>query len=160
MFKVLVALLGLSQPVDDIPTIVVTPPAHTTTGMRQQASTFMDAYFRHFSGPDVLDQFARDYASHIDYYGNVVGREVVMHEKTRFVQRWPQRNYRPRPESIKTLCDEEDGDKLCLVTGLVDFACESPERHATSQGVARFRAAIWFGSDGPQIVGESSEVIG
>jgi hypothetical protein len=89
----------------------------------------------------------------------VLNRGAVMQEKARFVRRWPERSYRPRQNSITVSCINEE-DKLCLVTGLVDFECRSSERHAASNGVARFKAAIFFEGEEPRIVGEDSEVLG
>jgi hypothetical protein len=156
---VLTILLGLSQPVDDIPTIEVTPHVQTPTGNTGRAIDFIESYFQHFSSPDVISRFQQDYAAYIDYYGKVVNRDTLMREKARFVQRWPERNYRPRENSITVSCINEQ-EKLCLVTGLVDFECWSSERHAASNGVARFKAAILFEGEEPRIVGEDSEVLG
>jgi len=119
----------------------------------------MGEYFRHLSSPDVLSKFKQDYAGYIDYYGKVVNQATVMQEKASFVHRWPQREYRPRQDSIVVSCTNE-AEKLCLVTGLVDFECRSPERHAASTGVARFNAAIMFDGDDARIVGEDSKVLG
>jgi hypothetical protein len=155
----LVVMLGLTQPIADRPTIEVRPHVQVPAAIRQRASKFMDEYFRHLSSPDVISRFERDYAAYIDYYGKVVNRDTLMREKARFVHRWPQRDYRPRQDSIVVSCTN-DAEKLCLVTGLVDFECRSPERHAASTGVARFNAAIIFDGDDPRIVGEDSKVLG
>lgn len=154
----LVFLAGLSQPVADMPTIEVRPQVQVPDATPQRASKFMEEYFRHLSSPDVLSKFKQDYAALIDYYGKVVNRNTVMQEKTRFVQRWPQRDYRLRQNSIAVACKNET-EKLCMVSGLVDFECRSSERHATSTGVARFDAAILFEEDSPRIIGESSKVV-
>jgi hypothetical protein len=156
---VLTILHGLSQRVADIPTIEVRPHVQTPTANAGRAIDFIESYFQHFSSPDVISSFEQDYAAYIDYYGKVVSKDTVMQEKVRFVQRWPQRNYRTRQNSITVSCINEQ-EKLCLVTGLVDFECRSSERHAASNGVARFKAAIFFEGEEPRIVGEDSEVLG
>jgi len=156
---VLPVVLGLTQPIADMPTIEVTPHVQVAGGLEQRASKFIDEYFRHLSSPDVLSKFQQDYAGYIDYYGKVVNQATVMQEKASFVHRWPQREYRPRQDSIVVSCTNE-AEKLCLVTGLVDFECRSPERHAASMGVARFNAAIMFDGDDARIVGEDSKVLG
>ena len=104
----------------------------------------------------MLSKFKQDYAGYIDYYGKVVNQATVMQEKASFVRRWPQRDYRPRQNSILVSCTNE-AEKLCLVTGLVDFECRSLERHAASTGVARFNATIMFDGDDVHIVGEDSK---
>jgi hypothetical protein len=156
---VLTILLGLSQPVADIPTIEVTPHAQTPTANAGRAIEFIESYFQHFSSSDVIRKFQQDYAGYIDYYGKVVNRAMVMQEKANFVLRWPQRDYRPRQDSLVVSCMNE-AERLCVVTGLVDFECRSPERHAASTGVARFTAAIMFDGDDARIVGEDSKVLG
>ena len=94
----------------------------------------MERYFQHLSGSDVLSQFEQDYADLVDFYGQVVGRDAVLREKARFVQRWPDRSYHPRRDSIRVTCVKLKADMVCGVTGLVDFQCRSPERHALSMG--------------------------
>jgi hypothetical protein len=156
---VLAVVLGLTQPIADMPTIEVTPHVQVPAGLAQRASKFIDEYFRHLSSPDVLSKFQQDYGGYIDYYGKVVNRAMVMQEKASFVHRWPQREYRSRQDSLVVSCMNE-AERLCVVTGLVDFECRSSERHAVSNGVARFKAAIFFEGEEPRIVGEDSEVLG
>ena len=156
---VLAVVLGLTQPIADMPTIEVTPHVQVPAGLAQRASRFIDEYFRHLSDPDAVSKFQQDYAGYIDYYGKVVNRAIVMQEKVSFVHRWPERDYRPREDSLVVSCMNE-AERLCVVTGLVDFDCRSPERHATSSGVARFTAAIMFDGDDARIVGEDSKVLG
>ena len=161
MLSVLAMLVTLSQPVADIPTIVVTPQDHSALNQQAiQAITFMDAYFQHLSGPDVLSQFQHDYADYISYFSKVKRKDEVLREKAGFVRRWPQRSYRPRQRSIQVVCEILKGEHVCAVSGLVDFDCRSPERHAVSSGVAHFLAQIWFDGDHPEIIGENSSVIG
>ena len=156
MIGMLITLLGLWQPVADIPTVVVTPSIHAPDSMHQRASAFMGDYFRHLSSPEVLEDFEHDNAPYVSYYDKRVGRATLMRDKARFVHRWPKRSYRLREESLDVSCDTPD---LCMVTGLVDFECRSAERHAVSTGVARFYSGIWFQGGNGQIVAEQSDVI-
>jgi hypothetical protein len=64
------------------------------------------------------------------------------------------------PLAAEPMCVTVRGDVLCSVTGLVDFECSSSDRHASSRGVARFMARVWYGGDHPQIIGERSMVVG
>jgi hypothetical protein len=154
-------LVSLNQPVADIPTIVVTPQDHSALNQQAiQAITFMDGYFQHLSGPDVLSQFQHDYAGYISYFSKVKRKDEVLREKAGFVRRWPQRSYHPRQRSIQVACKILKGEHVCAVSGLVDFDCRSPERHAVSSGVAHFFAQIWFDGDHPEIIGENSAVVG
>ena len=161
MLSVLAILGSLSQPVADIPTITVTPQDHSALNQQAiQAVTFMDGYFRHLSGPDVLSHFQHDYAGYISYYSKIKQKGEVLREKADFVRRWPQRSYHLRQRSIQVSCKMLNREHVCAVSGLVDFDCRSPERHAVSSGVAHFLAQIWFDGDQPEIIGENSAVIG
>jgi hypothetical protein len=164
----LLAALGFSGPLlaqepqsatDDIPNVVVKPhPGETPSSLREMAISFINDYFRHFSGADALDYFGQHYADHILYYGRKVDRESVMREKERFVRRWPQRLYVARATSINVLC-EETTIAVCTITGLVDFDCRSPGRHAVSTGSASFYAGILVINNQPLIISEISTVI-
>ena len=161
MINVLAMLVSLSQPVADIPTIVVTPQDQSALNQQAiQAIAFMDGYFQHLSGPDVLSEFQHDYADYISYFSKMKRKDEVLREKAGFVRRWPQRSYRPRQSSIQVACRMLNGEHVCAVSGLVDFNCRSAERHAVSSGVAHFVAQIWFDGDHPMLIGEQSTVIG
>jgi hypothetical protein len=153
-------LVSLSQPVADIPTIVVKPQDQSAFHQQAMAAAFMNGYFQHLSGPDVLGEFQHDYADYISYYSKVKRKDEVLREKAGFVRRWPQRSYRPRQSSIQVVCRTLNGEHVCTVSGLVDFNCRSAERHAVSSGLAHFVAQIWFDGDRPEIIGENSTVIG
>ncbi len=159
MLPALALLLSLVQPVADTPAVEVTPEEQATED-DDRARAVMEHYFQHLSGPDVLSQFERDYADFVDFYGKVLGRNAVLREKARFVQRWPDRSYHPRKDSMRVTCVKLKVDMVCGVTGLVDFQCRSSERHAVSIGVANFRTTIAFIGGRPQIVGEESAVVG
>ena len=157
LVQAIAVVAGLVQPVADTPSVTVVPPDPQVT---QQAVSFMDDYFQHLSGPDVLAQFRRDYAGYVAYFGKIVKKSVVLREKDAFVRRWPQRRYRPRQDSIHTACGRVEGELVCSVVGLVDYQCQNPDRHAAATGVARFSANVWFSRNGPEIIGETSAVVG
>jgi hypothetical protein len=151
MITVLAMLIGLSQ------SQPVTP--QYPSELDQQSITFMDEYFQHLSSRDVMDQFQHDYAKYIKYFNKVKRKEEVLREKAAFVRRWPERNYRPRQNTIRVTCEMLYGEPVCAVNGLVDFKCRSPQRHAVSTGTAYFFAYLWFDKDRPEIIGEDSGLV-
>ena len=137
------------------------PANHTTVSVRvgPAVRTFMDEFFSICRVPDVLDRFQHDYAKYINYFSQVKRKEQVLREKAAFIKRWPERNYRPRQNSIHVTCEMLYGEPVCAVNGLVDFKCRSPQRHAVSTGTAYFYAYIWFGENHPEIIGEDSGLV-
>ena len=148
MITALAILIGLSQ------SQPITPQYQSE--LDQQSIAFMDEYFQHLSNRDVLDQFQHDYAKYVNYFSK---EEEVLRDKAAFIKRWPERNYRPRQNSIHVTCEMLYGEPVCAVNGLVDFKCRSPQRHAVSTGTAYFYAYIWFGENYPEIIGEDSGVV-
>jgi hypothetical protein len=147
-------------PPEDVPSVVVRPNPGVTgePQLHQTATSFIDNYFRHFSSANALEYFEQHYADHVVYYGKHVDRASLMREKARFVRRWPQRLYKARSDSIEVACDQ-GAVAVCTVIGLVDFNCQSPERQATSTGLAAFHADIMIADGKPRIIGEISVVL-
>ena len=84
---------------------------------------------------------------------------ALLDEKRRFVQRWPERRYRPRPETIGVACGPEA--ETCTVRSVFDFTAADPERGRRSQGIASLELVVAFGGDGrPVILAEDSIVHG
>jgi hypothetical protein len=86
-----------------------------------------------------------------------VSLKSLMGEKRRFVQRWPERSYRYRPDTIEVSC-HPDG-RSCIVQSLFDFTASNPARHLHSRGVSRHELVIGFGEDRPAILTETSKVL-
>jgi hypothetical protein len=81
---------------------------------------------------------------------------ALFEEKRRFVRRWPVRDYQPRMDSMRTVCDP--APPICTVRTVVDFTASSPERGRRSQGSSLLQLGISFASGEPLIVFENSQV--
>ena len=90
----------------------------------------------------------------MSYFGSPMPREAVMEEKRKFAERWPQRDYFLDPNGVTAICE---AGGMCIVEGIVAWRAHSPDRGATSSGLARVRYELTAGSP-PLIVSEESEV--
>jgi hypothetical protein len=75
-----------------------------------------------------------------------------MGEKRRFVQRWPERSYRYRPDTMAVSCDPYG--RSCVVQSLFNFTASNPARHLHSRGVGRHELVIGFSDERPAILAE------
>ena len=97
------------------------------------------------------------YSDTVTYFGKDLQRDRVLEQLTGFLNRWPQRKYKPRETATQIDCD---GSTLaCTAKGILDFDARSPERNERSWGVASFEFRIRFEGDGmaPQIMYEGGE---
>jgi hypothetical protein len=124
------------------------------------AKGFANAYFSHWSesNADALKYFSRVYAEHVNFYDRPILRSTLLTEKRKFAERWPERVYTARPETIKTDCNVKTG--TCTVTGQVEWDCRRPEDAARSAGVANFTLQISISPLGDvRVNGEWSSVV-
>ncbi|UHC18782.1 hypothetical protein LRS73_13560 [Methylobacterium currus] len=97
------------------------------------------------------------YGSQVVFHGRPMSVASLMSEKRRFVQRWPERRYRPRPDSLRTACNA--GLAVCQVRATVDFSAFSPDRGARSQGTVDLELAVSLAGGRPVIIAENSRVV-
>ncbi|MGE7414273.1 hypothetical protein [Methylobacterium tarhaniae] len=97
------------------------------------------------------------YGDRVVFHGRPMSVASLMSEKRRFVQRWPERRYRPRPDSLRTACNA--GLATCRVQATVDFSAFSPDRGVRSQGTVDLELAVSFAGGRPVIVSETSRVV-
>ena len=76
-----------------------------------------------------------------------------MRDKQAYFQRWPERAYRIRADTVLVSCNRF----VCVVSGLYDWTVRSYPRNKQATGVAAFRYSVNV-SD-MQIVAETSEVV-
>jgi len=124
------------------------------------ARTFATTYFVHWSesNTDALRYFAGVYGERINFFDRPIPRRVLLEEKRKYAERWPERIYTAYPETIKTSCDPRTSK--CTVTGQVEWDCHDPKRRAQSVGLADFTLQITVSESGAvSIVGEWSSVV-
>jgi hypothetical protein len=59
---------------------------------------------------------ADQYGARVDFYGRSLGHAQVMADRQAFDSRWPERDYRIEPSSLRLSCNQ-----LCHVSGVLDF---------------------------------------
>jgi hypothetical protein len=116
------------------------------------------AYLAYWSAPNAitLDATPDFYAPQVVFHGRQMSARALFEEKRRFVRRWPLRDYRPRPETMRAACDP--APPICTVRTIFDFIAESPQTGKRSQGSAILQLGISFVGGEPVIVFESSQV--
>jgi hypothetical protein len=110
-------------------------PTRPITGIEQQAKEFVLLLQSKWSKPnsEALAGLETLYDEDVMYYGKLVKKVVVIREKQAFARKFPEREYRPR-EPISISCS----DRICTVSGIVDFRAIDPIRKILSEGVATF----------------------
>ena len=146
----------------EVGTTAALPPAQIETASgtpRQRSVALANAYFSAGSGDatSALAWMAARYGGPIDFYGKMTSRDDVLTQKAAFVRRWPERIYVPVDRSVAVSCAADQ--KVCRVTGTVQFECRSYMRGASSAGLASF--ALTFDLHGrlPLVIEESGRVL-
>lgn len=134
-------------------------PAPAAPDLRTRASARALAYFALWSSPNdvTLASLEDFYGDPIDFYGKVRTRDDVLQEKRAFVERWPERTYSLRDDTLAIGCDAASSQ--CDVSGVLDWVAVSAPRAARSEGVASFRMILSFEGNDGRIVLESGQVI-
>jgi hypothetical protein len=101
-----------------------------------------------------LDLVISSYADTIDYYGSTKSLQEVVADKRRYFQRWPERAYKIRPDTVLATC----ANSRCMVSGVYDWTVRSLTRNRQAQGVAQFTYTIAI-SDKPKVVAEGGRIV-
>ena len=128
------------------------------SGLEAAAHAFPNQYFSHWSerNDDALAYFAKIYAPKINFAGHSIQRDRLLEQKRRFADRWPQRIYTARQDSIRNECTQ---DGQCTIRGTVEWDCRSTADSEVSRGTADFTLQVSFSADfEPQVTGEWSYV--
>jgi hypothetical protein len=156
-----VAILPPFQPTPRLqrPTPEYKPEPAPHVAVSQTATAFAADYFSHWSdtNANALKYFATVYAERVEFYGKVTSRSVLVEQKRKFAERWPERVYTVRPSSIATSCN--DATATCTLEGTVDWDARSADGSTRSAGVANFTLKVTVQHDAVTIESESGEVI-
>lgn len=94
------------------------------------------------------------YANPVSYYGKQRALEEVLTDKRNYFQRWPERAYRIREQTLMVTC----ANGMCMVSGTYDWVVRSLPRNKQAQGAATFSYTISLGNS-PKIVSETGSVV-
>jgi hypothetical protein len=133
------------------------PAAKAGANLEANVTTFVGAVINAHTWNEhaALQKLTAAYAGEVHYYGKVSQLGDVLKDKRAYFDRWPERLYAVRPQSVRVQCN----DYLCIVSGIYDWSVRSVPRNRQASGSATFRYIVDI-RIGMQIVGETSEVIG
>jgi len=93
------------------------------------------------------------YAGNIEYYGRRSALADVLREKQSYFERWPQREYRIRQDSLSVMC----GGAVCKVMGLYDWSVRNSDGGTGFAGLSNFTYTVDVTS--MRIVAERSDIV-
>jgi DnaJ domain len=123
----------------------------------ERAASFISARISRWSsaGASDLVAFVSAYADQVLYYGSLKSRELILQDKRRFLERWPERRYELRPGSVAAQCKAN----VCSVRGVLDWRARSVARAASASGMAQFEYEVMVSDGAFRIISENSAVV-
>jgi len=119
------------------------PARPAAPDLRARATDFVQRYYAAMSGPDedLAGAIQQMVADPIQYLGRPIARRVLMAQETAWGQRWPDRRFTTRQDSLQVSCNMS---AICAITGVVDFDLHSALRGMASTGSYRFTMRVSF----------------
>jgi hypothetical protein len=142
-----------AAPIDPAPAVPARKEAATA------AETLAGAYLDYWSAPNAvtLDATPDFYAPRVEFHGRLLSARALFEEKKRFVRRWPQHHYTPRPDTLRTACDPGTG--TCVVKTVFDFIAANPARRRRSEGTGTLELVVSVAGQQPVIIAETSRIL-
>jgi hypothetical protein len=137
-----------------------TPPPEAPVRTREAGARDLAlAYLDYWSAPNAvtLDATPQFYGPRVQFHGRALSARELFLQKQRFVQRWPERNYTVRPDSLRTAC--APASETCIVHTVFDFIAVNPARGRRSTGTATLKLVVDVSGPRPVIVAETSRVL-
>jgi len=124
----------------------------------RRATNFVIAVASRWSAPNqkALHSLNELYAETVRYHGKATPRRDVVIQKQQFAERWPERTYTIRPDSISITCVEES--ETCRVKGTMNRLLVGATRTA-ARDLMSFEYRIAGLSEAPHIVEENSSIV-
>lgn len=129
-----------------------------TDDLERRATDFVLAWASRWSNPNdeafrSLDQL---YADTVRYRGKLTLRKDVVLDKHHFAERWPERSYSIRPDSISVTCVRES--ESCSVKGIMNRSLANSTAKTKSRDTASFEYHIVESGEALHIVGETDSL--
>jgi hypothetical protein len=105
------------------------------------------------TAPTAILRVTTSYAGDVEYYGRRSRLVDVLREKQSYFERWPQREYRIRQDSLGVVCEAA----VCEVMGIYDWSVRNSDQDKEFAGVARFTYSVDVTN--MRIVAERSEIV-
>jgi len=108
---------------------------------KKAAEQMAAAYLKAWSSPngEALPRLRKLSADRVEYFGRSISRDAWSRIKRTFADKWPVRQYRPRPETMTADCDQNG---RCTVRAIVDWTTTHPGRADTASGSSKLELGI------------------
>jgi hypothetical protein len=98
---------------------------------------------------------ASAYADNVLYYGRRKSRKAILLEKSRELERWPERVYDVQRDSMMVQCLAN----LCKVRGIMAWQTRNAHHATPAGGISKFEYEITPSDDGFRILSENGSVV-
>jgi hypothetical protein len=136
--------------------VVNEPPEND---LERRATNFVLAVASRWSGPneEALHSLNELYAETVRYHGKSTPRQDIVIQKQQFAERWPERTYTIRPDSISVTCVKEP--ETCSIKGAMNRFLVGGAAKTMAQDVMSFEYRIAGLGEAPYIVEETSSIV-
>jgi hypothetical protein len=127
--------------------------------LERRATDFVLALASRWSSPNEEAFRSLDdlYAETVRYHGKSVPRQDVVVHKQHFAERWPERSYTVRPDSISVTCVKEA--ETCSVKGVMNRFLVSGAAKTMARDITSFEYHIAGLDEAPYIAEETSSIV-
>ena len=138
---------------------LTSPVVNERNDLERRATDFVLALAARWSSPNEAAFRSLDelYAETVRYHGKSMPRQAVVTEKQRFAERWPERSYTVRPESISVTCVKEG--ETCSVKGIMSRFLVSGAAKTMARDVTSFEYYIAGLGKAPYIEEETGSIM-
>jgi hypothetical protein len=112
-----------------------------TAALKKSAEDAAVAYVTAWSSSNytALEHMRKIGAPRIEYFGKTISREAWQGMKRKFADKWPVRQYKLRPGSMRVECEE---NSRCVVRSVVDWTTTHLGRSDTVSGASQLELGV------------------
>jgi hypothetical protein len=112
-----------------------------TVALKKAAEDAAVAYVTAWSSSNymALEHMRKIGAPRIEYFGKTISREAWQGMKRKFADKWPVRQYKLRPGSMRVECEE---NSRCVVRSVVDWTTTHLGRSDTVSGASQLELGV------------------
>jgi hypothetical protein len=135
-------------------------PARRVSTREEDARKLAQNYLRvwSLSNDQTIRTTPHFYGPEVRFHGRSMSMAALLAEKRRFVQRWPNRQYRYQPGAMGVSCNS--AGTSCSVRSTFAFDASNAKLGRRSRGVGAHELVVNFAGNRPVIVSENSRVLG
>lgn len=125
-----------------------------SAGMEARSAAIAETYLRTWSSNEgaAIGAVPYVYGPRVRFYGRDYSQRDLVAEKRRAIARWPSRDYRHRPGTMRVICNA--AARKCAVRSIIDYRVTDGGGRQR-RGSSRFDLGISFAGARPVILYES-----